>query len=122
MRFLIDANLSPALAEGLRKARHDAVHVRDYDLQSASDEVALARAREEKRALVSADSDFAMELARTGERAPSVIMFRRPSGRRASQQLMLMLAMLADLEQPLADGAVAVIEADRVRVRALPIS
>lgn len=122
MRFLIDANLSPALAVGLRQAGHDAAHVRDYDLQSASDEVVLARAREEDRVLVSADTDFATELARTGERAPSVIVFRRPSGRRASQQLMMLLAMLADLEEPLAAGAVAVIEADRVRVRTLPIS
>lgn len=37
MRFLVDENLSPILAELLRVAGHDASHVRDIGLQSASE-------------------------------------------------------------------------------------
>ena len=37
MRFLLDNNLSPKLAELLRTAGHDVVHVRDIGMGSATD-------------------------------------------------------------------------------------
>ena len=38
MRFLIDNALPPGLADLLRSAEHDAVHVRAYGMQAAKDE------------------------------------------------------------------------------------
>lgn len=58
MKFLVDNALSPVFAEGLRRAGHDAIHVRDYRLQESEDEVIFDRAAREERIIVSADTDL----------------------------------------------------------------
>jgi predicted nuclease of predicted toxin-antitoxin system len=58
LRFLIDNALPPRLADLLRAAEHDAVHVRAYRMHAAKDEDILARALSEDRIIVPADSDF----------------------------------------------------------------
>ncbi|WP_322770707.1 DUF5615 family PIN-like protein, partial [Frankia sp. Cr1] len=52
MRFLLDNNLSNSLAEGLRQAGHDVLHVRDVGLGAADDEKVLAFAGQDDRTLV----------------------------------------------------------------------
>lgn len=121
MRFLIDNALSPRLAERLNAAGHDAAHVRDYQLQSASDEAIFDCAAAEERVIVSADTDFGTLLAGRRVDRPSVVLFRRGAERRPEQQASLLLENLAALADVLAEGSVAVIEPDRVRVRSLPL-
>ena len=41
MKFLLDNNLSPRLAELLRAAGHDVLHLRDLGMQKATDEVVI---------------------------------------------------------------------------------
>lgn len=54
MRFLVDNALSPLVSVGLCHAGHDAVHIRDYGMQTASDVDVLAQAVNEGRILISA--------------------------------------------------------------------
>lgn len=78
MRFLVDANLSPRVAQLLSAAGHDAVAVRDLGLQDAPDDEILDRAQLENRVLVPHDTDFGTLLAFRGQSKPSFVRSADP--------------------------------------------
>jgi predicted nuclease of predicted toxin-antitoxin system len=67
VRLLIDANLSPSIASRLREQGHEAVHVADIGMLSASDDKILAHAATSGQVIISADTDFGELLAVSGE-------------------------------------------------------
>ena len=121
MKFLVDNALSPLVAEGLRKSGFDAVHVRDYDLQRASDDEIFDKAEAENRIIVSADTDFGTILALRSKKEPSVILFRRGLERRPEQQLTLLLTHLPIIKEVLENGAIVIFHQTHLRIRHLPI-
>ena len=121
MRFLVDQNRSPRLAQLLRQAGHDAVHTLERGLEQADDDVLLDMARDEQRIVISGDTDFGALLALARRRSPSVILFRSRHHRTAEQQVAVILEHINDLADDLTNGAVAVITDERIRVRRLPL-
>jgi predicted nuclease of predicted toxin-antitoxin system len=122
VKLLVDANLSPRLVPLLTQAGHDVAHVFDLGMGQADDEAILARALVEERAVLTADTDFVTMLALTGAELPSVVLVRRDTGRRIPALVSLLAANVAPLDGEIRKGCILVVEADRVRVRALPSS
>jgi predicted nuclease of predicted toxin-antitoxin system len=112
--------LSPALAAWLREQGHDAIHALELGLQNAPDIEIMARARHERRTIVTADLDYPrlLALARTAE--PSLILFRDGNWSEADvvRRLNEILGTLSDDDIA---QSIIVIDRDRVRRRRLPI-
>jgi predicted nuclease of predicted toxin-antitoxin system len=92
VRLLLDACLSPLVAEGRREAGHDALHMADFDMLASSDDEILARARAKGCVLVSADVDFGALLAGPWGLGPSVILLRSSDDLTPGQQTLLLTA------------------------------
>lgn len=120
MRLLIDESLSHHVATRLADTGHDALHLRDLGLLGARDDQVLAAARQERRTLVSADTDFGTLLALSGASEPSVVLLRRSERRTAERAVVIDSAIRAAGDE-LEHGAIVVIEPYRLRLRRLPV-
>jgi predicted nuclease of predicted toxin-antitoxin system len=116
----VDNALSPRVSKGLQSSGFDAKHVREFGLQSAADEIILARAENDDRILISADTDFGTLLALRRKSQPSVILFRR-GPRLPSAQVELLVDNPSRLKEFLEQGSIVVIEDTRIRIRRLPV-
>jgi predicted nuclease of predicted toxin-antitoxin system len=76
MKFLLDSTLSHRVAQLLRDSGIDVTHVRDNDLQHASDLTILMFARQHLFVLVSEDTDFGALVAQQRTVAPSFVLLR----------------------------------------------
>jgi predicted nuclease of predicted toxin-antitoxin system len=118
---LVDNALSPEVANGLRQAGHDAVHVGEYGMARSDDGDIFERAAAEDRIVVSADTNFGALLALRQEENHRSSSSAGPGKRRPDAQVKLLLANVPNVKESLENGAVVVLEDARVRVRPLPI-
>jgi predicted nuclease of predicted toxin-antitoxin system len=81
MRFLVDAQLPPALARWLAGHGHEAAHVGDLAMQAASDIAIWDHALATGAVIVTKDEDFAQRKVLTGE-GPAIVWVRLPNTRK----------------------------------------
>jgi len=117
MRFLLDMNLPPALAEWLREEGHDAVHVGAAGLGDSSDSAIFAHAAVERRVVVTCDLDFG-ELVAPERRHAGVILLRLRTTRRDYLRERLRV-VITQAGPAIEAGAIALVEDGRIRIRRL---
>jgi predicted nuclease of predicted toxin-antitoxin system len=81
MRFIVDAQLPPALARWLVSKGHEAEHVADRQMATASDAAIWDFALLEDMIIVTKDEDFAQRKA-LADGGPTVLWIRLPNTRR----------------------------------------
>jgi predicted nuclease of predicted toxin-antitoxin system len=121
MNFLVDMNLSPRWAEFLIKAGFAAVHWSSAGAVDASDRVLMRWAAERDYVVLTADLDFPAILAATEQNRPSVILVR---GDILKPETLgnAVLAAVQQAKDELIAGAIVSVDAERARLRILPLA
>jgi predicted nuclease of predicted toxin-antitoxin system len=116
MRFKIDENLPIDLAAVLRNAGHDALTVDDQGLRGASDSHLFDACIQEKRVLITLDTDFADIRAYPPGSHHGILVFRLA---RLDKQAVLsvVLRLLTALQEEEVGSNLWVVSEDRIRVR-----
>lgn len=102
MRFLVDAQLPPALARWLTQRGHQAEHVLDCNMMESSDRTIWARAVATAAVLITKDQDF-VTLHSIDPNGTTVIWVRIGNTRRR-ELLIWFDKVLPDIEHALASG------------------
>ena len=120
MKFLVDMNLSPRWAASLANAGWEAKHWSEVGKANASDAEILRYAAANDYVVVTHDLDFGAILAVTHGKKPSVVQIRGLdiSPEATAEQT---IAALRHVQAELAAGALLTVEADRTRLRILPL-
>jgi predicted nuclease of predicted toxin-antitoxin system len=93
VKFLVDAQLPPALARFLVEQGYEAAHVADLGLARADDEVIWALAVRKHSIIVTKDEDFAVRRT-LNEDGPKIVWIRL--GNSTTQQLLRWFSSLLD--------------------------
>ena len=121
IKLLIDNALSPLVADKLREKGYDVVHVREINMQKASDREIFERAFKEDRVLISDDTDFSYLLYTWNKNKPSLILFRK-GHHRPQDQIEILVKHLPEFKKEIEQASIIVFEKNRVRIRKLPLS
>ena len=120
MRLLLDQGLPRSSAEILRSKGWDIQHTGEVGLSRATDRQILEYARNERRIVITLDSDFHAILAVENLDSPSVVRIRK-EGLKAPELVKLIERIWSRIGQQLDDGAIASITERAMRIRKIPL-
>ena len=120
MRFLLDENIPPSLAILLKKQGHEARHVVEIGYTSTPDFKISAFAATSGEIILTHDTDFGTILALSGADKPSVILFRLQATNNLTY-INILQQHLPTFADNLLEGALVVIDEEKIRIRMLPI-
>jgi predicted nuclease of predicted toxin-antitoxin system len=121
MKFLADMGIPQSTIRWLRQLGYDAIHLREQGLQRLSDDKIIAKARTENRVILTCDLDFGALLAASGDKLPSVIIFRLENEKPDNINRRLAFIFSSVAITALEEGAIILVEQERHRIRLLPI-
>jgi len=120
MKILLDMNLSPSWVDVLVEAGFAAIHWSSIGKPDALDSNIMSWAKSNNHVVFTHDLDFGDILAATNADAPSVIQIRtqnlHPDYLGES-----VIAALRQFDAQLEEGALVVVDENKVRARILPI-
>ena len=116
MRFKLDENLPVELVQAFREFGHDAVSVLDQGLGGAGDSRLASICRDERRAIVTLDKDFAdIRTYPPGTHSGLVVFRLRRQGR--DHVLRVGRRFLRVVRDAAIEGRLWIVEESRIRVR-----
>lgn len=116
MKFFLDENLSPKLAEILRASGHASTCALEEKLSGADDHAIREFCIKHAHVLVTLDSDFGNVLRFPPNGTPGVIWLR-PSGYSNQSINILMMSAIAQLQHRDLKDMLAVVDQNNIRIR-----
>jgi predicted nuclease of predicted toxin-antitoxin system len=114
--FLVDESLPRAVTRALLAEGHDVLDARDVGLRGATDDDVFARALHGARILISGDVDFANTLRFPPGSHAGIIVLRLPNSWSPSARALRAVTIIAEALHYLAEGALVIVDAARIRV------
>ena len=120
MTLIADVHISPRTVQFLNSIGHDVVTVQSVLPPDAPDREIVRMASQLGRVVLTQDLGFSGILAKAGLTKPSLVSLRL-SDPRVDNVNQRLRQVLPTLEGDVAEGIIATVEDDRVRVRRLPV-
>ena len=112
--------VSPSLCKWLHSQGHDAAHVSQIGMATASDIEILKFARRESSIIITADLDFPRLIAHGGHNSPALILFR--GGNYNEEEMRKLLQRVLQVVSPQdIRSSIVVVDKTRIRKTTLPI-